>query len=91
MIYPGTLVAVLLSLFGKKIKSDNVFKFAAAATMAVGLPEALTRSRPGSFAFTRFLPLHEQGFGWVLPAAAFAFLALLLSKNPKSADGASPA
>lgn len=72
--YPGVLAVIVLSLFDEQIKNDNVFRFAAAAAMAVSFCEVMGWYWPEIFAFIKALPFQEPGFGWSVPAIVAACL-----------------
>ena len=67
-LYPGALTMVVLSLFNKHIKNDNVFRFATAGTLAVSFCEVAGWYMPDTFAFITALPFQAVGFAWVIPA-----------------------
>ena len=82
IVYPGVLAIIVLSLFDEQIKNDNVFKFAAAAAMAVSFCEVMGWYWPETFAFIKALPFQEPGFGWSVPSAVCAVLgAFVKSKH----------
>jgi len=74
VLYPGVLAVIFLSLFDNKIKNDNVFRSAALGAMAVSFCEVMGWYWPEAFAFVKYLPFQQPGFGWIVPAAVFALL-----------------
>ena len=72
VIYPGVLAVIILSLFDRHIRNDNVFRFACAGAMLISLGEVLAWYWPLGFAFLQSLPMYSFGFGWVVPAALCA-------------------
>ena len=84
IVYPGVLAVIFLSLFDTQIKNDNVFRFAAAGAMAVSFCEVMGWYWPETFAFIKRLPFQGPGFGWVLPAAVCALLALAVKKGSRA-------
>ena len=76
-LYPGALVVVVLSLFDSRIENDNIFRFAVAGALAVSFCEVM------GFAFITSLPLHEEGFGWVLPAVLCGFAGVFFKASPR--------
>lgn len=67
VIYPATIVLVIMTLFGHKIKNDNAFK---GATYVALLVSILTVANNMGFeiAFINKLPLSALGFNWIIPA-----------------------
>ncbi len=66
VIYPPTIVLIVLTLVGEKIKNDNVFRFATYVALFMSFLNIL-----GDFGvnvpFINSLPLAGLGFNWVLP------------------------
>lgn len=67
LVYPPTLVLILLAFFNQQIQRDWVYRLAALGALATSL-FGLLRSWGLPFDFLDFLPLSALGFGWVLPA-----------------------
>ena len=57
---------IILSLFGDKVKNDNVFKCATYVALLVSVLTVAT-SYGIKVPIVNSLPLHELGFNWVLP------------------------
>ena len=68
IVYPATITLIILSLFGHKIKNDNVFK---CATYMALLISVLTIA---GVEFIVTLPGYQFGFNWILPVAAAAII-----------------
>lgn len=86
VIYPPTIVLVVLTLLGQHIKNDNIFKFATYTALVMGVLNIL-----GNFDIKvpviNSLPLHSLGFNWVVPvlvASAIGFFIKSNSSNAKS-------
>lgn len=71
IVYPPTLILTILSLFGHKIKSDMVFKFAAVGALIISVLGVIAGFGV-QIGFLAHLPLASIGFGWLVPALVFA-------------------
>ena len=78
VVYPPTLVLILLALTGRRIRRDWVFRLAALGALAVSLLEVIRTYTGAELAFLDLLPLASLGFGWVLPAAVCGVIGALL-------------
>lgn len=68
VVYPPTLLLILLSFFQRWIKTDWVYRMGALGAFAVSLLGVLARfGLPCDF--LAMLPFHNVGFEWLLPAA----------------------
>ncbi|MPN53040.1 hypothetical protein SDC9_200703 [bioreactor metagenome] len=66
MIYPATVVLVIMTLFGSKIKNDNAFK--GAAYMALLVSVLTVANNLGiSIPMVTKLPFAQLGFNWIVP------------------------
>lgn len=66
MIYPATVVLVIMTLFGSKIKNDNAFK--GAAYMALLVSVLTVANNLGiSIPMITKLPFAQLGFNWIVP------------------------
>lgn len=80
VLYPVSIVLVLMSLFGKIFKRDSTFKGAAYATLLISLLTVLNNLGI-SIPFVNNLPFANFGFNWVVPALIGAFLGRLIIKE----------
>ena len=78
VVYPPTLVLIVLALFGSRIRRDWVHRLAALGALAVSLLEVLRTYTGAELAFLDALPLASLGFGWVLPAAVCGAIGALV-------------
>lgn len=79
IVYPPTLVLIVLALFGRRIRSDWVFRMAAlGALIFSALTVAADFGVP--LDFLKRLPLAAMGFGWLLPAAVCGALGALIGR-----------
>jgi LIVCS family branched-chain amino acid:cation transporter len=66
IVYPATLTLIILSLFGDKVKNDNVFKCSTYMALLVSVLTVATEYGI-NVPLVNSLPLHELGFNWVVP------------------------
>ena len=67
MIYPATIVLVIMTLFGNKIKNNNAFKGATYMALFISMLTVINNLTQGAIPFVTKLPLASLGFNWVLP------------------------
>ena len=88
LVYPVTIVLIILNVVPNKYASSNIFKLVVGTTLLFSLPEFIHNGL-GPFdigfggvknAFS-WVPLSNFGLGWVLPALTVFILANLLRKN----------
>jgi len=81
VVYPPTLVLIILAFFSKRIKNDWVFRLAALGALATSfLTVASTYGAP--LPFLDRLPLASLGFGWLLPAALCGTIGFFIPHRP---------
>ena len=66
IIYPATVTLIVLTLFGNKIKNDNIFKFATYVALIVSLL-TVANDFNVSIPFVLNLPFASYGFNWIVP------------------------
>lgn len=82
VVYPPTLVLILLTFFDRRIPNDWVYRLAALGALAASLlTAAADLGLP--LAFVKQLPLSALGFHWVLPAAACGLLGLFFPRRKR--------
>ena len=82
VVYPPTLLIIVLSFFERRIHNDWVFRLGALGAFLVSLMTVLNRfGLP--FGFLDYLPLQNHGFGWILPAVICSALGLLVPQKQK--------
>lgn len=80
-VYPPTIVLVVFTLFGNKIKNDNVFKFATYAALFISILNIISDFGV-NVPVIKSLPLASLGFNWVVPVAIAAVIGYFVkSKN----------
>lgn len=67
IIYPATIVLVLMTLFNKQIKNDNAFKGATYIALIVSILTVVD-SMGIKMSFIDHLPFDNLGFNWIVPA-----------------------
>lgn len=86
-LYPGTLVVIVLSLFDRQIRNDNVFRFAACGALLVSALDVL-ESLGLHLHLAGQLPLASFGLDWVAPACAFGLVGFFVPcRNPDIGAG----
>ncbi|MGG5460752.1 branched-chain amino acid transport system II carrier protein [Clostridium sp. B9] len=68
VIYPVTIVLILLNLFHKKITNPMTHKVTVYVTLVFSVLITLANYIPGLESLVSLLPLYAKGFGWLLPA-----------------------
>lgn len=67
VIYPCAVILSILTLFGDKIKNDNVFKGAAYVAILFSLIQTVAPMLGANVDVLNSLPLGNFGFAWVVP------------------------
>lgn len=79
MVYPATMLLVVMTLFSNKIKNDNIFKGAAYVTIIVSVLTVIKVPIMSS------LPFSGLGFNWIVPAVIGGILgSFVKSKKTKN-------
>lgn len=77
IIYPATIVLVIMTLFGHKIKNDNAFKGATYVALFISIL-TVADSMGLAISFIHKLPLDSLGFNWVIPSIIGGFIGNLV-------------
>lgn len=80
IVYPPTLVLIVLSFFDRRISSDRVFRFAAAGALLYSALETFSASFGISLPFLAQMPLSSVCMDWILPAAICGLLGYLFGR-----------
>ena len=84
IIYPPTIVLVVMTLLGDKIKNDNAFKGATYMALFISILTVIN-SKTGSIPFISKLPLASFGFNWIIPVLIAGIIGnFIISKENKS-------
>lgn len=82
VVYPATLTLVFLSFFDKKIKNDNVYRFATVGALIMSVLAVLD-SYGVKIAFLKLLPMDKFGFGWVVPTILCGVIGFMIKPGGK--------
>lgn len=80
VIYPVSILLVLVATFDGRLKNDKVVKGATYATLAISMLTVVD-SLGISIGFVHKLPLASFGFNWIVPAILGGLVGLILSKK----------
>ncbi|MCT4585783.1 MAG: branched-chain amino acid transport system II carrier protein [Peptostreptococcaceae bacterium] len=89
LIYPLSIVLILLNLVSDKINGKLPYQGALIGAFIVSLNDCFGAMGVQIDAFnkvTSALPLAKQGFGWLVPSLIGFFVCLLISKNNSTKD-----
>lgn len=78
VVYPPTLMLIVLALFGRRLKNPWIFRLGAIGALVVSLLKTVGPLIGWNVGFLSYLPLDSFGFGWVLPAALCALAGALI-------------
>lgn len=90
VIYPVSILLVVMSTFSKIFKRNSVFIGAAYSTLAVSLLTVVD-SLGVKIGFVNSLPFASIGFNWVVPAIIGGLLGMILIKDKKQVGSISKA
>lgn len=85
VVYPPSIVLIVLAFVKDKIHSNLVYKLSTGITFIISLLTVISEKIP-SLSFINSLPGSDLGFNWVIPAIIAGIIGLLISKN-KSEEG----
>ena len=83
IVYPPTLVLIVLSFFDRRLQSGWVFRMAALGALVFSLLETAASFGLDIPLLSR-MPLASLGFGWVVPAAVCGTLGALIGRSRSS-------
>ena len=89
IIYPATIILVIMTLFGDKIKNNNAFKGATYMALLVSVITVANNMKLINIAFINKLPFSSLVFNWILPVligAIIGNLILFIDKNNKDLE-----
>lgn len=75
LVYPTLITGIILTLFNRQIKNDNVVKCCSYVSFAMGLLALL------KLPFIDKLPLANIGFEWVIPVLIALVISLIITGN----------
>ena len=79
VVYPPTLVLIVLALFGPRIRQEWVVRLSALGALAVSLLDVLRTYTAVEIPLLDALPFASLGFGWLLPAVVCGAVGMLIS------------
>lgn len=80
IIYPVSILLVVMSTFNKFFIKLTIFKYSAYGTLLVSILNVID-SLGLNISFLHKLPLHSIGFNWVIPAIIGAFVGKFMIKD----------
>ena len=80
VIYPVSILLVIVAKFDGRLKNDKVVKGATYATLAISILTVVD-SLGISIGFVHKLPLASFGFNWIVPAILGGLIGLILTKK----------
>lgn len=87
IIYPVSIVIILLNLFDSKLKSNLTIKYSTYTTLLFSILTFISAKVPSIKNLLSYLPLSDIGFSWVLPfVIAFIISNYFLKHDTKPTD-----
>ena len=80
VVYPPTIVLIILAFFKDKIKNDLIFKLPAFTAVTISFIQVI-HEQLGIFKFITILPLSDVGFNWIIPSFVAFVIALFIKKK----------
>ncbi|MBK1468954.1 branched-chain amino acid transport system II carrier protein [Parvimonas parva] len=80
VVYPPTIVLIILTFFKEKIKNDLIFKLPTFTAVIISFIHVLYEQL-GIFKFITILPLSDIGFNWIIPSFIAFVIALFIKKK----------
>ena len=80
VVYPPTIILIILAFFKDKIKNDLIFKLPAFTAVTISFIQVLYEQL-GIFKFITILPLSSIGFNWIIPSFVAFVIALFIKKK----------
>lgn len=80
VVYPPTIVLIILTFFKEKIKNDLIFKLPTFTAVIISFIQVLYEQL-GIFKFITILPLSDIGFNWIIPSFIAFVIALFIKKK----------
>ena len=85
LIYPATIVLIVVTIFNKYFKNDNVVKGATYVALLMGILMA-GNDLGMNFDFINLLPFANLGFCWVVPAIIGGLIGFFIKSSKKVQD-----
>ena len=87
IIYPATMVLVIMTLFGTKIKNDNAFKGATYTALLVSILTVANGMDIVNISFIDELPFSTLGFNWIVPVLIGGIIGNLIPSHSERKKG----
>ena len=87
IIYPATIVLVIMTLFGTKIKNDNAFKGATYTALLVSILTVANNMDIVNISFINELPFSTLGFNWIVPVLIGGIIGNLIPSHSQRKKG----
>lgn len=87
IIYPATMVLVIMTLFGTKIKNDNAFKGATYTALLVSILTVANSMDIVNVSFINELPFSTLGFNWIVPVLIGGIIGNLIPSHSERKKG----
>lgn len=81
IIYPATVVLVILTLFSDFIKNNNVFKGATYTAIIISVVTVMNNLGVINTPFITKLPFASLGFNWIVPVIVVGILCSFIKEN----------
>ena len=86
IVYPPTLVLILLAFFSNRIRNDWVYRLATLGALLFSVLSVLKNTFGAPLGFLDYLPLSSLGFGWLLPSLVLGAIGFLLPGGTSSSQ-----
>ncbi|WP_414698717.1 branched-chain amino acid transport system II carrier protein [Peptacetobacter sp. AB845] len=83
IVYPPTIVLIVLAFFNEKIENDNVYKFATYMSLIISSLTVL-QSYGVNVPFINSLPFAPLGFNWIVPVIIAGLIGNFVKSNKDS-------
>ena len=87
IIYPATMVLVIMTLFGTKIKNDNAFKGATYTALLVSILTVANGMDIVNISFINELPFSTLGLNWIVPVLIGGIIGNLIPSHSERKKG----
>lgn len=85
LIYPATIVLIMMTIFRKFVKNDNMVKFSTYTALFMGVLMA-ANDLGITIPFLDVLPLANLGFCWVFPTLIGGFVGFFIKSDKNNED-----
>lgn len=87
LVYPITIMLILLNVLPEKLATPLVFRAVIIVTLVFSIPDVIGFLRPseGLQKLTEYIPLAKHSLGWVLPAVVTFGIVSMVKSKPKDA------